>query len=90
MPNDALVEATNIDFGVKKSIAPRLGNELLGTVSTNKNPIKSLHTSKALDGRELLVRSHSTVLEWWNADGSSWENLGSGLLQVKTLLLQME
>lgn len=75
MPADALVQADNIDFDVKKSIAPRQGTEILGTESTSKNPVKSLHTSKALDGRDLLVRSHSTVLEWWNPDGTTWENL---------------
>ena len=83
MPMDALVEVENIDFGVKKSIAPRLGSTVLGTASTNKNPVKSLHTSKALDGRDLLLRSHSTVLEWWNPDGSAWEGLATGFTSGK-------
>jgi len=78
MPNDALVLADNIDFDIKKSIAPRTGNFILGTISTDKNPIKTMHTSSALDGRELLVRTHTTVLEWWNADNTTWETLDNG------------
>ena len=78
MPTDAIIEAKNIDFDIKKSIAPRLGNEILGTESSNKNPVNSLYTANALDGRELLIRTHSTVLEWWNPDNTSWETLDTG------------
>jgi hypothetical protein len=78
MPNNALVKAENIDFDIKKSIAPRLGNEILGTESSTKNPINTMHTSNALDGRELLLRTHSTVIEWWNADDENWDQLDDG------------
>ncbi|MEA3272251.1 MAG: hypothetical protein U9P90_01120 [Patescibacteria group bacterium] len=77
MPIDALVDVNNIDLDVKKSIAPRLGSEILGTQSSESNPIKSLHTSKSLDGRELLVRTHSTVIEWWNPDNTAWEAMST-------------
>ena len=83
MPDDALVEAVNIDFGTKKSIAPRQGTIILGTISTTQSPIKSLHTSKSLKSRELLIRTYGTVIEWWNPINSTWEDLDTGYTSGK-------
>lgn len=78
MPIDALVEANNIDFDVKKSIAPRLGSKVLGTKSASTTPIISIYTAHALDGRELLLRTYEDVIEWWNEDNETWETLATG------------
>ena len=77
MPNDALVEAINIDLGVKHSIAPRLGSLVLGTATTVQSSIKSLFTASSEDGRELLVRTQGTNVEWWNSVGSDWDVLAT-------------
>ena len=75
LSDHALVEAENIDFSSQGSIAPRTGSIILGTASSSIYPITSLHTSKSLEGRELLLRSASTTVEWYNEDNSTWENL---------------
>ena len=85
VPLEALVEAQNIDMGGKSSLAPRLGSEVLGTASSAANPIISLprKTLKSSKGRELLVRSHSTVLEWWNEIAETWETWDTGYTSEK-------
>lgn len=78
MPDNALVVADNIDYDVKNSIAPRSGTTILGTESVLLNPVQSLHTSKSLHGRELMVRTSTTTMEWWNSVDSSWDILDKG------------
>jgi len=78
MPDNSLVEATNIDFNVKNSIAPRLGSIILGTESTDLYSVQSLYTAHTWDGRELLLRTSSTTIEWWNTVDSNWDVLDSG------------
>lgn len=86
MPDDALVEATNIDFNVKNSISPRQGTIILGSESSSSTPtpIMSMHTSTSIKGRELLIRTYSTVVEWWNPINETWENLDSSYTSGKT------
>jgi len=78
MPDNALVEANNIDFGVKNSIAPRRGILTLGTESSNLNPVRSLFTAHTEDGREVLIRTSTTTIEWWNAVDEAWDQLDDG------------
>ncbi len=73
MPNDALVEAVNIDLDIKDSIAPRQGSVVLGTATTVQSAVKSLFTASNEDGRELLVRTQSTFVEWWNSVATDWD-----------------
>jgi hypothetical protein len=77
MSDNALVEAENIDFSSKTSIAPRQGSELIGTESSVISPIESMHTSISLGGRELMIRTASTSIEWWNSINSVWEAMAS-------------
>lgn len=84
MPKDALVEAVNIDFDIKSSIAPRKGSNLLGTTATTTEcPIKSMHTSKSITGRELLLASSCDDIEWWNDYADKWETLDDGYTSGK-------
>lgn len=78
MPASALVQADNVEFDVKNSIAPRRGTLILGNSSASTTPVQSLHASKALDGREVLIRTASTKIEWYNKDGDNWEVLDNG------------
>lgn len=77
MPDDALIEAINIDLGVKHSIAPRLGSVVLGIATTVQSSVNSLFTASSEDGRELLVRTQSTQVEWWNGVDSNWDVLAT-------------
>lgn len=83
MPDNGLVEAKNIDYDVKSSLAPRLGSLVLGTESSNEYPVQSLYTAHTWDGRELLIRTSSTTLEWWNSVDSDWDVLDSGFTANK-------
>ena len=78
MSDNSLVVAENIDLGIRNSIAPRQGTIILGTESTSIEPIKSLHVATNFQGRELFIRTHGTVMEWWNPDAEVWETLDTG------------
>ena len=78
MPDDALVEAINIDLDIKNSLAPRKGSIILGTATTSQNAIKSMNTVNSLYGRELLLRTWGDVIEWWNETADEWEELDDG------------
>lgn len=84
MPLNSLIEAKNIDFGIKTSIAPRDGTEVLGTESATSSPVNSLHVSTNISGRELFVRTSGTTMEWWNSVQSEWETLDTGYTTDKT------
>lgn len=78
MPNDALVESLNIDLNVKSSIAPRTGSIILGTATSTECPIKSMHTSKDINGRELLLTTSCGTIDWWNSVDEDWDQLDDG------------
>ena len=88
LSDNALVEALNIDFGSKTSIAPRQGSEILGTESTEVYPIYSIHTSKSITGRELLVRTSTTTIEWYNSIDDDWDYLKTSIEASSTANLE--
>lgn len=51
------------------------GYEVLGSETTTDDPIMSLHTFRRRDGQNILMRSYSTYLEFYNETSDVWESL---------------
>jgi len=51
------------------------GYEILGTATTTDDAITSLHTFRRRDGENVLMRSYSTYLQYYNETGDIWESL---------------
>lgn len=59
----------------------QLGYELFpnGTATTTANPIKSLHTFRKRSGENIMMRSQSTLIEFYDESQDAWETIKTGL-----------
>lgn len=57
------------------SISPRLGYSIYGAGSTATTPIKTLMKFRPRTGNEILLRTYSTVIEYYSSHSSAWETL---------------
>lgn len=67
---------TVINDGDRISIRNK-GYELFGAASTTPNPITSLHTFRRRSGENILMRSSSTTLEYYEEGNDTWESIGN-------------
>ncbi len=80
---------TSVNEGDRISIRP-LGYELYPTtdsLSSNGQPIKSFHTFRLRSGENVMLRSHGTVLEYFekaDTTHAGWWNLKTGFTSNKT------
>lgn len=77
---------TTINDGDRISIRTQ-GYEMFPTtdaVSTGTSPIISMHTFRQRDGRNIMMRSYSTYLEYFNTYNSQWEVLKGGYTSAQT------
>jgi len=80
-PNGQNTETFDGDrFGIRQ-----LGYELFpsGTASTSANAIKSLHTFRRRDGENIMIRSYSTFLEYFDEDLDTWQSIKTGYTDDK-------
>lgn len=56
-----------------------LGYELFpaGTASTTENAIESIHTFRLRSGENVMMRSYSTFIEYYEEDNDTWEYLAT-------------
>jgi hypothetical protein len=54
------------------------------TISNSTTPIISMHTFRQRDGRNIMMRSYSTYLEYFNTYTSQWEILKGGYTSAQT------
>ena len=50
-----------------------------GTASTSESKVTSLHTFRMRDGENVMMRSHGTVLEYYEEGNDEWTTLQTGL-----------
>lgn len=48
------------------------------TASSTVEAVTSLHTFRRRSGQNVLLRTHTTVIEWFDQTQETWENLASG------------
>lgn len=48
------------------------------TASSSISSVNSMHTFRKRSGENILIRTHNTVVEWYDESQNSWENLNSG------------
>lgn len=53
------------------------GYEVVGTVTTTEQAIKSLYTFRKRDGENILIRTRGTFIEMYEEGNSLWESLSS-------------
>lgn len=63
-----------------------MGYELFpaGTASTSENKIQSIHTFRKRSGENIMMRSYSTVMEYYEEGNDTWEYLKTGLYSNKS------
>ena len=54
-----------------------------GTASSTENKIQSMHTFRKRSGENVMMRSYSTFLEYYESGNSTWEYLKTGLTANK-------
>lgn len=67
----------NIDYAARFAFTKRRGTVLVGDNNPNPGSGKSIFTFKKLDGTEILIKSHTTVLQYLNA--GVWTDFKTGL-----------
>jgi hypothetical protein len=62
-----------------------LGYELFpaGTASSSENKIQSIHTFRKRSGENIMMRSYSTFIEYYEEGNDTWEYLKTGLTADK-------
>lgn len=83
IPIGGAQKSVNMTITDRGGIGPRPGELLLGADNTTRAGVKSLYAFKRTDGSEILIKSYSTVLEYYNTLSSSWELLKSGYASGK-------
>lgn len=48
------------------------------TASSSISSINNMHTFRRRSGENVLIRTHTTVVEWYDENQNVWENLNSG------------
>lgn len=72
---------TSVNSGDRISVR-QLGYELFptGTASTTEYPIKSIHTFRKRSGENIMMRTYSTFIEYYEEGNDSWTILKTGLV----------
>jgi len=78
VPLGGSIKSVNIQLTSRGGIAPRPGETLLGANNTTAAGVKSLYSLKKSDGTNILVKSYSTKLEYYNNKATAWSLLKGG------------
>jgi len=71
-------DSQNVVVNEDGSISVRPGYSILGAGSTATTPIKTEMKFKPKSGSEILLRTYSTVVEYYSTHSSAWETLLTG------------
>lgn len=72
IPIGGLRKSVNIQITDRGGLSPRPGETLVGTASDNSSGIISLYSFKKSNGDDILIRSYSDKLEYYNNVVEDW------------------
>jgi len=78
IPLGGLRKSVNVQITDRGGISPRNGETLIGTASSVSSGIISLYSFRKADGDDILIRSYSDKLEYFNNKTSDWALIKDG------------
>lgn len=75
MKDNQTPDCQNVDFAGLGSIVPRKGYNVFGTSASSATGIKTMFNFKRYDGKEIPIRTYSTIMEYYNDEIGDWYEL---------------